>query len=93
METRFGFEKLDLNSTKPIEVNNLCSNVNLRNVSFKEVDNETLAVDLFCYSVFDGRYLTLQMMQCGVLEIFEITIFPKPGMLFLFTQVAHFQAS
>ncbi len=87
METRFGYEKLDLNNTKPIEINDLCSNVNLRNVSTRRIDNETLLVDFFCNTNLYGRYLTIQMMQCGILEIYEITIFPKPGKLFLLVKL------
>ncbi len=67
---------------RPVEENILCSI--LKYVDSNETtteENTTLSFNLSCNGTLYGRYLTVQLMGCGILELNEITISPSPSRL------------
>ena len=82
LEVRVGFENPRL--ADPRFLNNLCGSIptasSLNWTSFELNGSTLINVTVECFDgLTTGRFVTVQKFGCGRLEIFEMTIFPVPG--------------
>ena len=60
---------------------------------YRQDDNGTMTFDLACQSTIYGRYMTIQLMGCGILQVSQVQIYPPPGKLERFVRVLKFIAT
>ena len=75
---------------QPLNENNICAAL-LPGQYYTVSDKYgNLRFDLACNGTVYGRYLTVQKMGCGILELNEISIFPSPSEYMIATQFLQF---
>ena len=64
---------------QPLSENLFCATLSADQDSTGTDADGNLKFDVFCDGTLYGRYLTVQRLGCGSLELTELTIFPSPS--------------
>ena len=75
---------------QPLNENNICAALVPGQYPTDSDEYGNQRFDLQCNGTIYGRYLTVQKMGCGILELSEITIYPSPSEYLITTQFSQF---
>ena len=64
---------------QPLDQNNFCAELTAEQHPSDTDEDGNLKFDLSCQDTIHGRYLRVQKMGCGIMELSQVTIYPSPG--------------